>query len=766
MNRLQTLGILLVALLAACAQEPSAPASTVDHTRVATVQEEEVQGVEAQPVEGGAPSQDTAPARAPSDHRAVLQSLAVSHGSSAGLYAGSSSLEESILTWDVIARASLVSTSTSVVERQDGNVQGLKWYGAVLEFRFRVHEYLKGTGPNEIGGLVYLDYDSKDQARQAAAQIANAHDDRWDDRETIVFLTERNFFISGPDYPTASDQFWFGKMAYDFPGSPINGASEAYTVASVYQKLWLPETQSSGASGAVGASEKAFLLDALATGASGGVRGQSAMLTPQTITLTALKSKITALEAEANAGGTPEYRECVEDSYVAIRAKTYKVSQEGQGALIERTDVSVLSGRPAGTLLWSRGAVPGMLPDQTGHSDFYGPDPDIVRRSDADFEPAPDHWPPELGSMMFTMRLVTTRPLPGGAYKFFHWAQYPYLVSCNVSFPTNLQTQYPYYVTVTAPSDTLHEALFDPVDIATAVGADGSNGVLEPTDFALDGTTTTISSLKWEDGAVSMTLNPTASLADYAIDFIDVTGATTLSLTPENASTTPLTWTVPDKPWADGDLLMLRIHKPVSNDATLSGLALSGIDITFSTATTTYTASVPATTTQTTVTPTVNHDAATYHVKLGGVVDDDGTIALAVGANVISVEVTAGDGVTTQTYTVTVTRATPSEPITVTLTPRVEGSETYVNITIEWNDPQPCDGQYMVALYSTSDYLVRFMGFHPAPATTSLSSESYMWWDLRFFPDRWAGVSCDPSDYSGRRELGRVSLRAAHPDNS
>ena len=145
-----------------------------------------------------------------------------------------------------------------------------------------------------------------------------------------------------------------------------------------------------------------------------------------------------------------------------------------------------------------------------------------------------------------------------------------------------------------------------------------------------------------------MTLNPTASLANYAIDFIDVTGTTTLSLSSDNASTTPLTWTVPDKPWSDGDLLMLRIHKPVSNDATLSALALSGVDITFSTATTTYTASVPATTTQTTVTPTANHDAATYVVKLGGVVDDDGTIPLAAGANVITIDVTAEDAVTTQ----------------------------------------------------------------------------------------------------------------------
>ena len=100
-----------------------------------------------------------------------------------------------------------------------------------------------------------------------------------------------------------------------------------------------------------------------------------------------------------------------------------------------------------------------------------------------------------------------------------------------------------------------------------------------------------------------------------------------------------------------------------------------------------------------------------------------------------------------------------------TLTPRVEGSETYVNLTIEWNDPQPCDGQYMVALYSSSDYLVTFMGFHPAPATTSLSSESYM--ALRFtVPRPVGGRGCDPSDWSGAESSGRVSLRAAHPDNN
>ena len=131
-------------------------------------------------------------------------------------------------------------------------------------------------------------------------------------------------------------------------------------------------------------------------------------------------------------------------------------------------------------------------------------------------------------------------------------------------------------------------------------------------------------------------------------------------------------------------------------------------------------------------------------MKLGGVVDDDGTIPLAAGANVITIEVTAEDAVTTQTYTVTVTRATPSAPVTVTLAPRVEGSNTYVNITIEWNDPQPCDGRYMVALYTSSDYFVQLLGFRTASETASIATESATDWDLSRFPDWFAGVSCHP----------------------
>ena len=104
---------------------------------------------------------------------------------------------------------------------------------------------------------------------------------------------------------------------------------------------------------------------------------------------------------------------------------------------------------------------------------------------------------------------------------------------------------------------------------------------------------------------------------------------------------------------------------PSSTDATLSGLTLSGIDIgTFASLKTSYAASVYNSVSQTTVTPTLNHSAASYVIKLGGVTDADGTVSLAVGSNVIAVEVTAEDGMTKQTYTATVNRATASAPTT------------------------------------------------------------------------------------------------------
>ena len=107
------------------------------------------------------------------------------------------------------------------------------------------------------------------------------------------------------------------------------------------------------------------------------------------------------------------------------------------------------------------------------------------------------------------------------------------------------------------------------------------------------------------------------------------------------------------------------------NNATLSALSLSPgtLNPTFLAAVTSYTASVGYPVSRVTVSPTKNQASATIAYLDGS--DDALTDAdtastgsfevdLSVGANVIKVQVTAGDGITVNTYTVTVTRAAAS----------------------------------------------------------------------------------------------------------
>lgn len=113
---------------------------------------------------------------------------------------------------------------------------------------------------------------------------------------------------------------------------------------------------------------------------------------------------------------------------------------------------------------------------------------------------------------------------------------------------------------------------------------------------------------------------------------------------------------------AVGDGGTIRTQVALSNNANLSNLTLSSGTLTpaFASGTTSYTASVPYTTTSLNVTPTVQDATAT--VKVNGTATASGsaaTVPLSVGVNTITVAVTAQDG-TPKTYTVTVSRAAPS----------------------------------------------------------------------------------------------------------
>ena len=102
---------------------------------------------------------------------------------------------------------------------------------------------------------------------------------------------------------------------------------------------------------------------------------------------------------------------------------------------------------------------------------------------------------------------------------------------------------------------------------------------------------------------------------------------------------------------ADASLKSLSLSESLSDDITL--------DPTFAAEVTSYTASVESTVTSTTVTAETTDEDATAVIMINGVEDEDGTVDLVAGYNVIAVVVTAQDGTTTQTYTVTVLRAQP-----------------------------------------------------------------------------------------------------------
>ena len=101
-----------------------------------------------------------------------------------------------------------------------------------------------------------------------------------------------------------------------------------------------------------------------------------------------------------------------------------------------------------------------------------------------------------------------------------------------------------------------------------------------------------------------------------------------------------------------------------STNADLSGLVPSAgtLDPVFDSGTISYTATVPFATSSMTVTPTKADANATITVNGNPVASGSpsGAIALSVGANVITTEVTAEDGSTTKTYTLTVTRGAAS----------------------------------------------------------------------------------------------------------
>ena len=168
-----------------------------------------------------------------------------------------------------------------------------------------------------------------------------------------------------------------------------------------------------------------------------------------------------------------------------------------------------------------------------------------------------------------------------------------------------------------------------------------------------------------DNGVTQTTVTPTVNHtgASFVIKLDGVTDADGVVVLSVGSNVITVEVTAEDDSTTRTYTVTVTRDEPASTDASLNALTLSGIDFgTFDSTTTSYTAQVGNSVTETTVTPTVNNPGASHAIKLGGTVDSDGVIPLSVGSNVITIEVTSQNGDVSRVYTVEVTRSEPAPP--------------------------------------------------------------------------------------------------------
>ncbi len=456
-------------------------------------------------------------------------------------YDGPSSLEERILASPVIAKVRLDSVSSTT--ESGPTVQGTK-YILLLEFSFSVLEYLKGSGNNDIVAVWNSDqlFGTRQEAEAALPAIAAARDAQWDDHEAIVFLKHSQTYLASTQ--RAERYYLSGVVLGSF------GLDDNYSLASRYNNLWLPAEASADATSQPSGDQQRFLMyTPVATG------------TARTITLSELKTRTAAVAAKIDASdGSEEYMECVSRTYYYEGINSYRMATEGRGYYYSTPDHELGSGLAASAAVYEQNPVFGGLPDKRGLIWLDGGDADLFSVEYDDAVPYDFSGDGVNDTIRYAYRVVASRPLPAGVYRFHFNNREVHFVPCD-----GYTIRYEWTVTVNAPVGSLHEFFFDPVTDGVAVAADSTHGVLYPAGFTdANGALASISRIEWESGTVAMFVAPHTGLADHFVDFIEPDGSVSLSLSFSAATvdvaTGALRWAVASRPWEDGDLLMARIR--------------------------------------------------------------------------------------------------------------------------------------------------------------------------------------------------------------
>ena len=411
-----------------------------------------------------------------------------------------SSLERRIFESDVVVHAAVIGE-----------------YAGGL--RFRAHEYLKGTGGDEFFVRVHIE----------------RRDMQWDDRPAILLLQESDVVeeynqtaIAGG----APSEFHFSI----FPWSYIGDREWSYSIEGT-SPLWLPLTTTSSDL-SLNSPDREFITE------SESPLGER----HPTITLGELRDIAAWLHGGSGVDG---YEQCITSSIDYIDFYRNWEGLFGEQYSEDPLTLDTESGLGADHVL---------LEFESAKTPEYnrvwltGADAQIFRDVIVDDDTS--------ASNGYEEQLKTARPLPTGLYQLTSHIQLAEYFPCQFNPELN---KLPIEVTVAAPEGTLHEAFFDSVDATgRSAGATGSSGVIDPDEFTVSGDEYEIESLVWRNNSVILTLDDRVSLSGYSLDFIELNGSidTTLDVADATANQSAATWTwsVTGAPWADGDLLMLRIR--------------------------------------------------------------------------------------------------------------------------------------------------------------------------------------------------------------